>query len=155
MGGNILKWIGNWLQNREQRVVLNGAFSNWAKVGSGVPQGSVLGPLLFSVYINDLEENLNCKVLKFADDTKIMTSIASTDDNIRFQKNVDKITAAGDNIEMFYNYKKCKCMHLGRNNPQFNYTIDGNWLDCIDCEKDLGLNIDNKFKFSEHALISI
>jgi len=69
--GEILQWIGNWLSDRKQRVMLNGQISDWRNVLSGVPQGSVLGPLLFLIYINDIDESVGCKILKFAYDTKI------------------------------------------------------------------------------------
>jgi len=69
-GGNVLRWIENWLCGRQQRVVLNGQYSDWKWVLSGVAQGSVLGPLLFVVYINDVDEQIASKILKFADDTK-------------------------------------------------------------------------------------
>ena len=69
--GNVLKWIENWLTDRKQRVVINGKASTWTNVTSGVPQGSVLGSLLFLIYINDIDEGLTCIISKFADDTKI------------------------------------------------------------------------------------
>ena len=68
-------WLMNFLQGRSQRVVLNGIQSQWLEVTSGVPQGSVLGPLLFVLYINDIAENIQCKLGVFADDTKIYSII--------------------------------------------------------------------------------
>ena len=71
MGNSIINWIEQWLADRIQRVVVDGGVSSWKSVLSGTPQGSVLGPILFLVYINDLEEGVIGKLLKFADDTKL------------------------------------------------------------------------------------
>ena len=71
MGNSIINWIEQWLTDRRQSLVVDGEVSNWKSVLSGVPQGSVQGPILFLVYINDLEEGVTGKILKFADDTKL------------------------------------------------------------------------------------
>ena len=71
MGNSIVNWIEQWLTDRKQRVVVDGEVSSWKSVLSWVPQGSVVGPILFLVYINDLEEGVTCSILKFADDTKL------------------------------------------------------------------------------------
>ena len=72
MGNSIINWIEQWLTDRKQRVVVDGEVSSWKSVLCGVPQGSVLGPILFLVYINDFEEGVTGSILKFADDTKLV-----------------------------------------------------------------------------------
>ena len=71
MGNSIINWLEQWLTDRKQRVVVDGEVSSWKSVLSGVPQGSVLGPILLLVYINDLEEGVTGSILKFPDDTKL------------------------------------------------------------------------------------
>ena len=80
MGNSIINWIEHWLTDRRQRVVVDGEVSSWKSVLSGVPQGSVLGPILFLVYINDLEEGVTGKILKFADDTKLFRKVKEIGD---------------------------------------------------------------------------
>ena len=84
--GSVHEWINSFLSQRKQRVVVNGAYSQWNDVTSGIPQGSVLGPVLFIIYINDLPETVESMVHIFADDTKIYRKIATANDCIDFKK---------------------------------------------------------------------
>ncbi len=99
-------WIENWLSNRKQRVVINGAASDWAAVTSGVPQGSVFGPVLFIIYINDINGGLNNFISKYAEDTKIGNSIITGHDRISLQEDLRKISDWSQKWEMPFNVNK-------------------------------------------------
>ena len=77
LGNDIINWIVEWLTHRRQRVIVGGEISNWNSVLSGVPQRSVLGPILFLIYINDLEDDISSKILKSADDTKVFRKVTN------------------------------------------------------------------------------
>ena len=104
-------------------MVINRIKSTWQNVESGVPQGSVLGPLLFLIYVNDLEIGINTKIWKFADDVKIVKSIESVDDNFKIQKSLDKLSVWATNWDMD-NIAKCKSMHIGKHNINFTYELN-------------------------------
>ena len=92
--GLLLHWIECFLTNRKQRVTVNESFSPWSDVISGIPQGSVLGPVLFSIYINDLPKEIVNPVLLFADDTKIFSKVrrnSSLEDIAQIQRDIDKL----------------------------------------------------------------
>ena len=91
IGRKTLKWIDSFLCYRQQRVVVNGAKSDWALVLSGVPQGAVLGPLLFSLYINDISTDIDSEIRLFADDCVCHREIKDTEDTLKFQKDIDQL----------------------------------------------------------------
>ena len=117
-----IRWIENWLTNRKQRVCVNGLQSSWQNVLSGVPQGSVLGPVLFLIFINDLDSVIVNHVLKFADDTKDFGSINHADDSIKLQEDLNKLFNWSQDWQMKFNVDKCKVMHLGRKNLHIHIT---------------------------------
>ena len=90
MGNSIINWIEQWLTDRRQRVVVDGEVSSWKTVLSGVPQGYVLGPILFLVYIDDLEEGVTGNILKFANDTKLFRKTKEIGDKQKVQDDIDK-----------------------------------------------------------------
>ena len=144
--GSILNWVENWLNNRKQRVVINGKASEWTNVTSGVPQGSVLGPVLFLVYINDIDEGVTGIISKFADDTKIANTVASNNQVKEMQNNLDKLSEWGQTWQMSFNADKCKVMHIGYRNEKANYVLNGTQLKTVDSEVDLGVTISNNLK---------
>jgi hypothetical protein len=148
IGGRLLNWIVAWLSNRSQRVVLNGAVSDWAAVLSGVPQGSVLGPLLFLIFINDLDTAVSQEdgLLKFADDTRVARVIRGEADRLGLQQALDRLMDWSNRWGMQFNVKKCKVMHLGRNNTESEYRMGGKALEKTVEERDLGIQVSNKLK---------
>ena len=108
---------------------------------SGVPQGSVLGPILFIVYINDLDVNLNSYVLKFADDANVFSELSSLDEVANLQSDLDKLYGWPEDWQMMFNAQKCKCLHIGDKNTYANYSIGGVEVTNCSCERDLGVVI--------------
>ncbi len=92
---------------------------------SGVPQGSVLGPVLFLIYVNDLDDGLTCKVSKFADDTKITSKVISILDKELLQRDLDKLSNWARDWQMNFNVENCKVMHIGINNDSVKYLMNG------------------------------
>ena len=103
--------------------MVDGEVSNWKPVLSGVPQGSVLGPILFLIYINDLEEGVTSKMLKFADDTKLFRKIKGNGDKQQLQDDIYKLIKWSENGRCYSIFKKCKFLHAGHGNTGVNYEM--------------------------------
>ena len=160
IGGKILEWIKSFLTSRRQRVVVNGEVSDWSDVTSGVPQGSVLGPILFLCYINDIPPVVQNKVMLFADDTKIYSKVDSVEDCKNLQKDLDHLSDWSKRWGLKFHPQKCKVMRIGKKNPPFDYCMsdpDSNEikLDVVDQEKDLDVTIDNELTLRQHADLTV
>ena len=118
-----VRWIENWLTDRTQRVLVNGSSSSWIGVMSGVPQGSVLGPVLFNIFTNYLDEGIEGVFIKFADDTKLGEVANTPEDRIRIQDDLDRLENWAKMNKMNFNGKKCKVLHLGRKNQMHHYRM--------------------------------
>ncbi|KAJ8027731.1 RNA-directed DNA polymerase from mobile element jockey [Holothuria leucospilota] len=139
--GSCADWINSWLNGRSQRVVVNGNFSSWKEVTSGVPQGSVLGPLLFLIFINDIDSSLTSSISKFADDTKLYRKVSDKDDASLLQKDLDRLFSWSQTWQMSFNADKCKVLHFGPKNFSYDYNMNGSILSDVTFEKDLGVVI--------------
>ena len=125
---------------------------------SGVPQGSVFGPILFLIIINDLPKCVNCPICLFADDSKIYCRVPRyNNDNPTLerahkilQNDLHEIHKWAEKWKMSFNVNKCKIMHLGYGNMKHEYNLNGTVLSETTVEKDLGVHIDNQLKFSQH-----
>jgi hypothetical protein len=148
ISGELLLWIRNWLTGWRQRVVLDGEFSDWIAVLSGVPQGSVLGPLLFLLFINDLDLAASkvTAMSKFADDTKVGQQIVTDVDRVLLQSALDRLCVWASDWGMQFNVAKCKVMHFGRQNPRYVYAMSGQQLEVVDSGRDIGVTVSQTLK---------
>ena len=114
-GGNLLTWLESYLHNRFQRVTILGATSSPLPVTSGVPQGSILGPMLFLLYVNSLPNAVrSSKIAAFADDTKIFKEITSTCDAEQLQEDLSNLVTWSDSASLNFNFSKCKAQRITR-----------------------------------------
>ncbi len=146
------KWIADFLNQRKQQVSVNGEFSEWMPVTSGIPQGSVLGPLLFVVFINDLPESVSSEAYLFADDTKIFNRIKHTSDADQLQDDLDKLADWSNKWLLKFHPQKCHHMRLGKkSNIHNSYNLHGYSLESVQEEKDIGVLIDSDLEFEKHV----
>jgi len=151
INGKLFCWITDWLSNRKQRVCINWSLSDWQYVLSGVPQGSVLGPILFLIFINDIDNDITSWILKFADDTKMFSSVCNSIDYKKFQDDINRLFNWTKNWQMSFNIDKCKIMHIGRHNKLYDYSLGGQLLTSVSEEKDLGVIISKDLKVSQQC----
>ena len=149
----MLAWIDGFLSGRSQIVKVNGVESTSAPVLSGIPQGSVLGPLLFVIYINDLPDTLSSNTLLFADDTKVFRRITSKEDALALQADLAALQRWSEKWLLRFHPDKCHVLTLGKLEDikhTFRYNISQQELEHVFEEKDLGILIDSNLRFEEH-----
>ena len=142
------------MTNRTQKVVVDGKKSGSKPVTSGVPQGSVLGPILFVIYINDLPDVIQCFIKLFADDSKLYRRVSKIEHVEILQSCLNRAVTWADIWEMFFNLIKCHHLHIGKNSIGQFYTMESSEgtkrLETVTSEKDLGVIIDKSLSFTEH-----
>jgi hypothetical protein len=142
----------SYLKDRRQRVRCGTSVSKWTPVTSGVPQGSVLGPLLFLFFINDLPSVLTAFCLLFADDLKIYRPICNANDSRLLQHDIDQVMRWSELNGLSLNESKCKVLHLGTRNHKFIYNLGSKQLEAVLEIRDLGVIVDSNLKFHSQAL---
>ena len=125
--------------------------STRSQVWSSVPQGSVLGPVLFLIFINDLDDELTSNVLKFADDTKIYHPVNSEIEGGSLQQDLVTVSNWAKKWQMEFNVSKCKTMHFGKKNFGYKYSMNGHALEEVATEKDLGVTFSSDLKSATHC----
>ena len=150
---SLLGWLQSYLSGRSQCVLVEGKCSNWALVPSGVPQGSILGPLLFLLFINDMPlVTSNCTTALFADDAKCFLKVDSLHNCQILQNDLLKLQEWSTAWKMCFNPSKCKVLSITRSQTPVNfvYSLNGQSLEHVGVFKDLGIVIDQSLTFNEH-----
>ncbi len=152
--GKVLSWIRAFLSNRRQCVTIHGTASDWSDVASGVPQGSVVGPVLFVIFINDMPDNIQNFISLFADDAKLFGKSSSLTDRISIQEDINTLQQWSDKWQISFNTEKCKTLYLGKDNIKQDYTMTlaSSTATLVEttCERDLGIMVDNSLSFEQH-----
>ncbi|GAB0180683.1 mitochondrial enolase superfamily member 1 [Grus japonensis] len=151
LDGWTVRWIENSLKSRAQRVVIINAESSWRPVSSGVPQGSVLHPVLFNIFTNDLDKGTECTLSNFANNTKLGGVANTSEGCAAFQRDLDRLESWVGRNQMKFNKVKCRVLHLGTNNPKHQYRSGVDLLGSSTAEKDLGVLVDNKLSMTSNV----
>lgn len=152
--GRLLHWFKSYLHNRYQVVTINGHQSDKKLVSSGVVQGSILGPIQYLLFINDIANCFqHCKILMFADDLKIFKTITTQEDCIQIQIDLNRFNEFCASNKLMLAHDKCKQITFTRNKNkiQYTYNIGGHTLDKVSSMKDLGVLFDEKLTFEAHT----
>ena len=147
--GNALNWIRSFLSDRRQRVILRNGVSGWENVLSGVPQGSILGPLLFLIYVNDIPESVLSTAKMFADDTKLYRKIKFLEDCNVLQDDLNNLSVWTSKWLLNFNATKCVVVKI-KMSILYMYTLNGHVLEQAITQKDLGITISDDLKPSVH-----
>ncbi|KAM4787236.1 triadin isoform 4-T4 [Cyanocitta cristata] len=148
-------WIKNWLDDHAQSAEVSGAMSKWKAVPSGVPQGSVLGLVLFNIFVGDMDSEFQCTLNEFTDDTQVCDAVNMLEGRNNTQKDLVRLERWAQVILMKFNNAKCEVLHLVWGSPKNKLRLGREWKETSPGEKDLGLLLDEKLDMTQQCVLAV
>ncbi|GAB0182847.1 cAMP-dependent protein kinase inhibitor alpha [Grus japonensis] len=137
-----------------KEFLVNGLMSKWRPATSGVPQGLVLGPALFNIFVGNTDGGVECTLSKFSDDTKLCGAVDTLEGRDAIQRDPGMLERWACVHHIKFNKAKCKVLHVGQRNPKHNYWLGREWIESSLEEKDLGMLVDKKLNVTQQCTLA-